>query len=177
MVTDKPLPGLDGGLALARLPQRFAEEEERVGRLRLTGALLQEFAEAVCRRLVGGRRRLILGRLEGAAAEFPSGQRDSGGVGLAIDDRTKRLRGGGPIAVLQLADPEVVAAFEGKRVGGVIGDEGGPLLAGQIPGLAILQRRGRRISRPGGVTRSGSFGSRCDHRCGGMQRKDGGCRH
>jgi hypothetical protein len=164
VILQEPLPCGERLVALARLPERFAEKVGRFGRLGLARAVIEKPAQVRGGGGIGRGRRRLLRRLERSAAELPAGQRDRGGVGLARHHRLERLGGGLPVAGLELADGEVVAALEGERVLGMGGDQGLPLLGGQIPGLAVLQGGGRRVGHLGRVTRRRLLGRRDSNR-------------
>ena len=154
VLAEEPLPGGDRLVALASLPERLAQEEESVGRLRLPRTLLQKVLEAAGCDGKSLRRWLRLGVIECTAAEFPAGHRHRGGIGLARDHPPERLSGLLPLAVLELADAQVGAALVGQWVCWVGLDECLPFLGREVPCLAVLQRRCRRIGRTGGVART-----------------------
>ena len=146
---------------------------ERVGRLGLVARRVETGLEPRGRGREGGGFGFLLRRGERAAGEFPAGERHRRGVGLARDHGLERLLGLGPLAVLRLADGEVVAALERERILGMGGEQRLPLLGGEVPRLAVVQGGRGRVGRAGRVARRGLLGRRERGEARGDERRTG----
>ena len=145
MVSQKRLPAGDGLVAAAGLPERLTGQVRGLGRLGMRRRGLHEVLQG----RGGGSERLPVGLAvrgpKQAAAELESREGHGVGGGLAREHLAERPLGGGPVILLELADREVIAALQGQRVGGMGLNQRRPFLRGEVPGLAILERGGRRV--------------------------------